>query len=550
MFERTGKHLALILVLMAGFKAAVAQHVHSGPPDDKPAVLLPGTGDHNHPITTRSEEARKFFNQGLALLYGFNRGEALKSFRRAAELDPRAAMAYWGMAMAMGPHINVESDGDMQPRAAREAIDRALSLLDGVSENEGAYIRAASLRFSADPAADLKALDRQYSRAMGEVAHRWPDDLDASTLYAESLMNLSRWNWWSSDGRPAEGTEEAIAVLERVLRRHPNHAGANHFYIHAVEASPNPERGINSAVNLMGANPGLGHMVHMPGHIYLRIGDYEMAAVVNQLAVNADRQYTAIVGEKADVYTAGYITHNRHFIVVARAAQGRYQAALEAARELTAVSGRLMAAMPEMADYFAPNPLYVMLRFNRWDEILAEPAPDSRLAYTRAIRHFARALALAAHGRAREAGAERRAFEEAAAAVPSQQLLSFNSARSVLKIAGHVLAARLAGSDSAAIQHWTAAVEAQDSLRFDEPPPWYYPVRESLGAALLRSGRPAEAEAVFREDLRRNLRNPRSLFGLLSSLRALNRQTDAEWVRQEFERAWKHAEVELRIEDY
>ncbi|MBK7601180.1 MAG: hypothetical protein IPJ07_22695 [Acidobacteria bacterium] len=254
MVNQTEKILAVIMLLMCIMATAMAQHQHSDSAnsDGKTALLLPGTGDSQHPVSTRSAEAQKFFNQGLALLYGFNRDEALRSFRRAAELDPQAAMPHWGMAMVLGPHINVESDGDMQPQAADEEIQKALSLSGvNVTASERAYIEAASRRFSKDPNADRKKLDLEYSRAMSELVRRYPDDLDAATLYAESLMNFNRWNWWSAGGKPAAGTEEAISVLESVLKRHPNHAGANHFYIHVIESSPNPERGINSAVNLM-----------------------------------------------------------------------------------------------------------------------------------------------------------------------------------------------------------------------------------------------------------------------------------------------------------
>ena len=552
MVNQTEKILAVIMLLMCIMATAMAQHQHSDSAnaDGKPALLLPGTGESQHPVSTRSAEAQKFFNQGLALLYGFNRDEALRSFRRAAELDPQAAMPHWGMAMVLGPHINVESDGDMQPQAAYDEIQKALSLSGvNVTASERAYIEAASRRFSKDPNADQKKLDLEYSRAMSELVRRYPDDLDAATLYAESLMNFNRWNWWSADGKPTAGTEEAINVLESVLKRHPNHAGANHFYIHVIESSPNPERGINSAVNLMGANPGLGHMVHMPGHIYLRVGDYEMAAIVNELAVNADKKYLELVGGRESVYVAGYATHNYHFIAVARAAQGRFAAAKKAADELSVMSLRMIAIMPEMTDYFAPMSVYVMLRFQRWDDILETPAPDSKLAFTTAIWRYARTLAFAAKHRTNEARAEQQAYAVARRAVSEKQQLSFNPAQKVLSVADFVLAARLAADDKAAIPYWRKAVEAQDALRFDEPPAWYYPVRESLGGALLRTGQAAEAETVFREDLRRNLRNPRSLFGLMESLKAQQKMTDAEWVRQEFDRAWKYAEVQLRIED-
>jgi tetratricopeptide (TPR) repeat protein len=384
---------------------------------------------------------------------------------------------------------------------------------------------------------------------MAELAKRYPDDLDAATLYGESLMVLSRWKWWTPDGKPAEGTAEALSALESVLRRNPLHPGANHYFLHAVEMSPTPERALPSAARLMGVVPGIGHLVHMPGHIFMRVGDYELAAFTNERAVAADQEYMKLTGVEPNVYTLGYYSHNIHFIAMANAAQGRFEDASRAANLLAANAAPAVQVMPMMADYFMPVQLYVLLRFQRWDEILRSSAPAPQLVFLNAFWRYARASALAAKGNKEAARKEQRAFEEACNKVQPAAMLSFNSARDVLKIAASALDARLAKDDRAAVEHWKRAVAAEDSLAYDEPPTWYYPVRESLGGALLRTGQPAEAEAVFREDLKRNPRNPRSLFGLMESLKAQKKTTQADWVRREFETAWKRAQVQLRIED-
>ncbi|HEV8486910.1 MAG TPA: hypothetical protein VGV87_25420 [Blastocatellia bacterium] len=525
-----------------------AQHDHASS-DAKPGMLLPGMGEHHHPISTKSPEAQKFFDQGLTLVYGFNRSEAIRSFSRAAQLDPGAAMPHWGVALASGPHINMDLDGDVDLKAAYEATQRALALASRSSDHERAYIEAIATRSSKDANPDQKKLGADYTIAMAELVRRYPDDLDAATLYAESLMIPSRWRWFSADGKAAQGTTEAIAVLESVLRRDPLHAGANHFYIHAVESSLTPERALPSASRLMGVVPGVGHLVHMPGHIFLRTGDYESAAATNERAVQADREYMKVAGAGFNAYTLGYHPHNIHFIAVARAAQGRFDDAKRAADELAEYVAPGTKEMPMMVDYFIPMPLFVLLRFNRWDDVLKTKAPDSVLMTTTALWHFSRAVAFKAKGRSEEAAIERRAFDEAQKKIPADSIWANNRTQDLMGLAALVLEARLAGDDRSAIEHWKKAVAAQDGLVYDEPPAWYYPVRESLGGALLRSKRPAEAEAVFREDLRRNPRNGRSLFGLFESLKAQGKSSDAAWVGREFENAWKYAQVQLRIED-
>jgi tetratricopeptide (TPR) repeat protein len=520
--------------------ALFAQH-HHAPPAEKPPTLLPGLGVHHHPIATGSPEAQKFFDQGLRLLYGFNRYEALRSFRRAAELDANAIMPLWGMAMATGPHINMDVDGDTDMKASCAAVDQGRPLRDKAPEHERAWFDAAAARCP-------EYRPAEYIAAMRDLSRRYPDDLDAATLLAESLMIPLRWRWWSAAGVPAEGTEEAVRILEMVLRRNPDHPGANHFFIHAVEASPSPERAIPSAQRLMGIVPAAGHLVHMPAHIWLLLGDFETAAAVNERAAEVDRQYMDATGVTNSPY-AGYYVHNLHFVAYARQMQGRYADAIRAAETLASAGAPHVESMAMMVDAVAPAPLFAMLRFARWDDILAAKAPDSRLPASTALWRFARATALAAKGRREEALREKQGFEEARAKVTADWLWINNKAADILTVAAASLEARVAPNAADALPHWRRAVELQDTLVYDEPPPWFYPIRESLGAALLRAGKPEDAEAVFREGLRLGPRNGRLLFGLLESLKAQGKTYAAESVKGEFERAWAKADVKLRLED-
>lgn len=543
---RTLPYLVLVLLLPSG---ARADH-ETKPGAEKPVGLLPGLGKHTRPIQTKSPEAQKFFDQGLVLLYGFNHAEAARSFRRAAEIDPQAVMPLWGLALALGPNYNRDIDpvGADRNKHAYEAAQKAVALskADGVPEHERAYAQAIATRYSIDPKADTAKLEVAYKDAMKAVHERYPDDLDAATLYAEALMNLRPWKLWTKAGKPEEGTGELVRVLEEVLKRYPDHPGANHYYIHAVEASPTPERALPCATRLLTLVPAAGHLIHMPSHIWIHTGDYDLVAECNERAARADEEFMQRSGVKG-VYTTMYYGHNLHFVVVAHNAQGKYEEAKRAAARLEKVAAPHVKEMPEMADYFTPVILSVPLRFGRWDDILAAPAPVEGLAFSRPFWHHARALAFLAKGRKEEAAKEREAFAAARARVPEKSMFGGNATADVLKVAAAVLDARLAGDPVKAVEHWRQAVAAYDDLRYAEPADWYYPVRESLGAALLQSGQAAEAEKVFREDLKRNRRNPRSLFGLMKSLEAQNRRAEAGWVRLEFERAWKGQE--LRLED-
>ncbi|MEX2264249.1 MAG: hypothetical protein WD696_20005 [Bryobacteraceae bacterium] len=535
-----GDKAKLLLLCLLPLAGAPAQHAHNTS-GEKPPVLLEGMGTHRHSIATRVTEAQQFFDQGLNLLYGFNRYEAFRSFRRAAELDPQAVMPRWGMAMAQGPHVNMDLDGDVNMKASCEAVQQGMALRANAPERERAYIEAAATRCP-------EYKPSEYQQAMRSVMQRYPDDLDAATFYVESLMIPVRWRWFLPDGKPAEGMEEAVQTLEAVMRRFPEHPGANHFYIHAIEMSPSPERAIPSAQRLMGIVPSAGHLVHMPGHIWMILGDWELAAATNERGAEVDRQYMQTTGVTNSAY-AGYYIHNLHFIAVARAMQGRMADGLRAADTLAGATVPHTEAMPMMVDAFAPAPIFAAMRFQRWDDLLKAKAPDPRLPANTALWHFGRASALAAKGRRAEAAKEKAAFEAARRKMPAEWMWLGNKASDVLAVAGAVLDARLAPDDRAAIPHWQRAVELQDRLNYEEPPAWYYPVRESLGGALLRAGRPADAEAVFREGNRRGPRNGRMLFGLMESLKAQNKADSAGLVQREFEKAWQRADITLRVAD-
>jgi tetratricopeptide (TPR) repeat protein len=538
---------ALLIVALLIPGAAAGQHTH--PSGERSPSLMPGLGTHHHKVSTSNKEAQRFFDQGLTLVYAFNHDEAALSFRRAAELDPRLGMAYWGIALAVGPNYNLDIDPE-RAKTAYEAIQKALSLSSHAPEHERAYIQALAKRYSADPKPDLKRLATDYKNAMGEMARRYPDDLDAATLYAESMMNLRPWKLWSKEGKPEEGTEEIVAVLESVLKREPRHIGANHYYIHAVEASPNPERGLASAESLKVLVPSAGHLVHMPAHIHMRVGDYNQAALANEAGAEADRAYIRSRGGHG-VYPMMYYNHNVHFLVMAYGMAGRFEDARRAAAELHANLAPQVKQMP-MVDAMLPASSLVLVRFRRWNDVLNSPEPAQDLPATRAMWRYSRATAYAATGQVAKAEAEREAFLAAAKLIPADAAWGFTTASNIMKLADTVLGAKisLAKRDTrSAINLFKQAIAIEDDLPYTEPADWYAPTRESLGGALLRAGRYKEAEEVFREDLKRNARSGRSLFGLFHSLRAQGKRAEAEALEKEFREAWKYADTPLRITD-
>ncbi|HEY7403265.1 MAG TPA: hypothetical protein VIB39_07075 [Candidatus Angelobacter sp.] len=540
------------LVLVLCLPVVAQQHGSHGQPATPPATLMSGYSDLHHPVTTTNPEAQKFFDQGLRLIYAFNHEEAARSFQQAAKLDPRMAMAYWGIAEAVGPNYNDPADPDRY-KQAHSAIQKAGELATNASPSEKGYIAAMAIRFPADPNADHRLAAERYRNAMGDLVKQFPDDLDAATLFAESGMNLHPWGLWHPDGTPEGGTEDIVASLESVLRRDPNHMGAIHYYIHAVEASPNPERALAAANRLAALAPAAGHLVHMPGHVYIRTGDFEAAVKTNQLAAAADRSYLQSSGSQG-MYGAMYYSHNLHFIAACASMNGNYAEAHKAAGMLAEHVGPMVKDVPPL-EGFMTVPLAVEVRFQKWDEILNLPQPNAAMKTTTTYWHFARGMALASKGKLTEAEAEHRIVREAAEKTPPDQVFAMpvnNKTKDVLNIAVNVLGAKiaLARNDSTnAIAMLRRAVAIQDSLNYDEPPDWFYPVRESLGAVLLLNGSAPEAEKVFREDLDRNPRNPRSLFGLSEALRAQNRAYDAQFVDKQFQTNWKGTDIKLKVAD-
>jgi tetratricopeptide (TPR) repeat protein len=543
--------VAVFCVLALCVATATAQHQH-GSGAAKVVELHPGLGNYHHPITTKNAEAQTYFNQGLTLLYGFNHDEAARYFRRAAELDPEAAMPYWGLALSIGPNYNDTAVDEARAKTTYDAVQNALQRAPKASAREQDYIRALAKRYrSPNPKSDWKRFHLDYSKAMRELVKKYPDDLDATTMFAESLMMLRPWQLWALDGKPAPGTLELVAVLESVLKRNPDHPGANHFYIHAVEASANLERAIPSAVRLMTLVPGAGHLVHMPGHIFLQTGDYDLAAKTNVNAAAADKAFVERTGA-AGIYPLMYWTHNIHFISYARAQQGRYDEARQAAQEMARNVGDADLKM-QMLEGFHLYPLMVDLRFHRWDDILSAPDPGPNRHLHRAFRQYARAMALAGQGKLAEAVVEQRQFESLRKAVPAQsQFLINNKSSDILALAAATLDAQLAwarGEKEQSIEAWRKAVKLESKIQYDEPPAWFYPVRQSLAATLLRSGRSKEAESVLRAAIGKQPRDGRLLFGLWQSLTAQKRDSEAALVEQQFNAAWKDATVKLRIED-
>jgi tetratricopeptide (TPR) repeat protein len=537
----------LFFVFLLLFPVAVfGQHGHAPAKEPAPATLVAGLGDINHPVSTNNAEAQKFFNQGLAYVYAFNHAEAVRSFKQAAQLDPQLAMAYWGVSLSMGSNYNVPADGPALLEAFNN-LQKAIELAPKASEQDRAYIAALSKRYSSDLQADKTKLAIDYKNAMGQLSKDYPDDLDAATLYAESMMNLRPWHLWTLDGKPAEGTLEIVSVLEGVLRRNPNHSGANHYYIHAVEASTNAERALPSAARLGKVAPKAGHLVHMPSHIYSRTGDYKEAAQANVDAIAVDREYITKSGNNG-LYPAMYFNHNIHFLAAASAMSGNYADSIKSARELEANVKPVVKAMP-MLEMFMPYPLVSLTRFNKWDEILKEPQPDPALKITTGFWRFARGSAYAATKDTAKAEAELAALRAVNKTLTEERLFN-NAATDVMKVAELALEGKIAlarGDKQAGLDFLNKAVAAEDATEYAEPSDWDMPVREVLGGALLANGDYKAAEKVFRDEIQRRPRNGRALFGLAESLRKQNKTAAANAVQVEFEKAWQFADTKLSV---
>jgi len=572
---------AIIIPLVLGLFAAVpaagggGSHVHKPAPvdlsdapppaagaavaadDGRLAPLLEGMGDLHFPISTDVPLAQRYFDQGLVLAYGFNHAEAERSFREAARRDPDCAICWWGAALVLGPNINAP----MKPNDAARAWSalrtaRELAARDGnggAGERERALIEALAARYAETPPEDRSGLDRAYADAMREVARRFPGDIDAAVLFAEALMDTMPWDYWQEDGAPKPATEEVLATLDAALARDPDHPGANHLKIHAVERFY-PERGLEAARNLERAVPGAGHLVHMPSHIYLNLGMYHEATAANQRAVASDRDYL-VQCHAQGLYPVAYASHNLHFLWAAATQEGRSALAIETAERIAARlegehAGELRGETAGSAQHFWITPLYARVRFGRWDEVVATPEPPADFLYPRGVWHYARGLAQVRKGRLEEAATHLDQLS-AVIAEPALEGVTFwdmNLLTDLLGVARRVLAGELAaarGDFTTAIRELEAGVAAEDALNYDDPPDWHHPVRQVLGAALLAAGRPAEAERVYREDLERQPHNGWSLYGLRQSLAARGESAEAAAAAERFAEAWRHADVEL-----
>ena len=520
---------------------------------DTVVPLFKNLGTYHRPVTTTSELAQRYFNQCFRLVYGFNHSEAIRAFKEVIRLDPNCAMAYWGLALALGPNINDKMPAE-RGKQAYEAIQRAIALARYAGEHERAYIEALATRYAADPEkADRKELDKAYADAMRRLHQRYANDLDAATLFAASLMNVRPWDYWTPDSQPQDGTLELIAALESVMERNPDHIGAIHYYIHAVEASSQPERALPYARRLAARIPGSGHLVHMPSHIYIRVGLYEEAGESNVRAVEADETYIE-KEQPQGLYPMMYYPHNIDFLWSARHMAGRSAEAIEAAHRLAARTTPEVARMVPPLEGWTAMPLCALVRFGKWDDILDKPQPPEDLVYMTAIWHYARALAFAAKDKTEDAKKEHTQLEKIVKSMPADRMImGRNAAQKLLTIASNVVAGELAakqGNTDEAVRYLEEAVQVQDSLAYNEPPAWYYPARQSLGAVLLAAGKNTKAKQVYRKDLEQYKDNGWSLYGLAQSLRAQGKKKDAKAIEEQFKKAWNKADVKLAASQF
>lgn len=556
--------LLVVAVVAIGFAAGIfyvyrdrapepAETVAAAPPGAPVgATLLPGLGSYRFVVTSAHPDVQKWFDQALALTYGFNHDAAERSFLRAAELDPSCAMCWWGAALVLGPHVNAAMDPANNGKAWTR-INQAVELSPRTSEREQAFITALRARYAENPPADRKPLDEAYAEATGELAKKFPDDLDAATFHAEALMDLQPWNYYDGQGQPKGRIAEIVATLESVMQRNPDHAGALHLYIHAVEASNDPDRGAVAADRLRELVPGSGHLVHMPSHIYTRVGRYHDAVVANQKAVQADDAYLATCRPGVAVYPLAYVPHNHHFLWWASSMEGASAAAIAAADEAAKranVAELIRQPGFEFLQDFMVTPLKARAQLGRWAEVVATPKPEGDLAYPAAMWHYAQGMAAVRQYRLDAAGEHLQALAAAAAdPVWDKAMIGPQHALSgTLKVAERMLAGELAAARkdyAAAIAALEQGMALEDGIPYYEPPVWHQPVRQTLGAVQLAAGQAAAAEATYRKDLERNRENGWSLFGLAQALRAQSRADEAQQVDQRFDKAWTYADLKL-----
>lgn len=547
----------LVLSLLAGvhFNAPAAQHRDEGlsdrTRDGRLAPLLANLGNYHRPVTTRSAEAQKYFDQGLILIYGFNHAEALRSFKETARIDPECAMAYWGQALALAPNINDPVIPPERETEGYEAIQVAIRHKMGATEVERGLIDALAVRFSAKAKPDRTRLNDAYAQAMRDLYRRYSSDPDVAALYADAVLNTMPWDYWTDKGTFKPAIAEAVIALEKTMDRYPDHPGAHHFYIHAVEGSNDPDRGIPSADKLGSLVPGAGHLVHMPSHIYIRVGRYADASAANRKAILADEDYITQCRAQG-IYPSGYYPHNIHFLFATLSMEGRSREALEAARKVSGVHGEQHMHEPGFGfpHLLQTMPLFGMIRFARWDEVLIEPDPGDGRPFGQAIYHFARGLAFLQKNDAAAAAAELDRLRSAARhpELPGLKIFDQNDLASLSSIAGHLLAAELAAYHNKTDEAVTLArnaVALEDGLRYSEPPDWPVPARHFLGAILVRAGKYGEAEAVYREDLKRHRDNGWALYGLMQCLKAQKKDPEVLQVEQQFSKAWAGADFKI-----
>jgi len=517
---------------------------------DKRAPLFKDLGTFNYPITTNSELAQKYFNQGVVFSYGFNHQEAFRSFQEVARLDTNAAMAYWGMALVLGPNINLPMDNSTV-KTAYDAIQKAISLIDNESQKEKDWIMALLKRYAKEPPKDRSPLDSAYADAMRKLSAKYPDDIDIKTMFAESLMDQHPWDFWLKDGTPKPWTPEIISTLESTLQQKPDHIGANHLYIHATEASQNPQRALVCADRLKNLVPGAGHLVHMPAHIYIRTGRYHEGSLANERAVKSDEEYLAQCHQEG-FYPLGYYPHNYHFLWATATMEGDSKTAINAALK---VSSKPPDSLLEVCDFmtlqhFVIIPLYAYVTFGKWDEILKYPEPPKTRPYVNGIWHYARGMAFMAKNNFTEAEKELAMLDilKKNENVEKFIIAGINSAGTLLKIGYEVLAGEIEAkknNNSLALKHLNKAVEIENTLRYDEPPTWFSPAKLNLGAVLIQAGKYTEAEKIYLQHLKEYPENGWALYGLYQALVKEKKNTEAADIQKRFTQAWKYADVQL-----
>lgn len=512
------------------------------------APLFENLGNHTYKVSTKNQLAQSFFNQGLRLTYGFNHAEAHRSFMEASRLDPNCAMAFWGQAYDLGPNINDPQPDEERKNKYNEAIEKAIQLSVAASPKEQALIKALTYRYSTDLTKDVNDLNMAYMEAMAKVAANYPEDSDIQTLYAASIMNTVPWNYWDKDGNPSLNIPEAKAALEKAMKLNPNNPGAHHYYIHMVEL-PKPDLAVPSADKLGTLMPAAGHIVHMPSHIYIRVGRYKDAVIANQKAILADEDYISQCFSQG-MYPLGYYPHNIHFLWSASSLLGDSKIAIDAAKKTAE-----KVPVGEMKDLhflqnFASTPLLAYTRFGKWNDILTYPKPNDSIKHFKLIWHYARGIAFTRKNNVKEAQEELDAIDLLIKDPAMETIIAtgFDNGTTLAKLAYEVVAGEIASIKNdynSAIKHLEKAVQMEDTLIYNEPSAWHIPPRQNLGAVLMKAEKYAEAENVYKEDLKILRQNGWSLIGLHESLKAQGKLTEADKIKHEFDDAWKDADIQI-----